>query len=354
MKNNLMLVSPSEAYISELLAYRNDFLENADSMDGCGPLKRYENMKDYLKMVEQYLNPDTLPDGMVVASQFLCVRKSDHRIVGMIQVRHYFNEYVEKYAGHIGYSVRPSERQKGYATWMLHNIMPFCRSIGLEKILVCCLDHNEASRRTILKNGGVYEKTVFCEERNEKLERYWIDLKEQESIETNHLRLRKARLEDMDAIWKNVWSDETIAKNMLWPPVKSREEAQERIVRTIAYQRKIPAYFVCLKDTDEPIGFAGFKEEKPKTYEECGICIAANHQKKGYGKEVVNALLFAAFDLLGGEKFIYGCFQENTASRRLAESLGFHYTHSKPEVRAWDGYQYVADYFLLTSNEMKK
>lgn len=113
MKNNLMLVRPSEAYISELLAYRKDFLENADSMDGCAPLKRYENMKDYLKMVEQYLNPDTLPDGMVVASQFLCVRKSDHRIVGMIQVRHYFNEYVEKYAGHIGYSVRPSERKKG-------------------------------------------------------------------------------------------------------------------------------------------------------------------------------------------------------------------------------------------------
>ena len=31
----------------------------------------------------------------------------------MIQVRHYFNEYLEKYAGHIGYSVRPSEKRKG-------------------------------------------------------------------------------------------------------------------------------------------------------------------------------------------------------------------------------------------------
>lgn len=57
MKNNLMLVRLSEAYISELLAYRNDFLENADSMDGCGPLKRYENMKDYLKMVEFMRKP---------------------------------------------------------------------------------------------------------------------------------------------------------------------------------------------------------------------------------------------------------------------------------------------------------
>ena len=35
-------------------------------------------------------------------------------------------EYLEKYAGHIGYSVRPSERRKDYASWMLNNIKPFC------------------------------------------------------------------------------------------------------------------------------------------------------------------------------------------------------------------------------------
>ena len=88
----------------------------------------------------KYLNPATLPEGMVIATQFLCIRKSDNKLVGMIQVRHYFNEYLEKYAGHIGYSVRPSERRKGYASWMLNNIKPFCRSIGLDKILVCCLN----------------------------------------------------------------------------------------------------------------------------------------------------------------------------------------------------------------------
>lgn len=173
----LILVQPSEKYFSELSAYRKEFLDRDDSMDGCGPLRRFEDMKDYLELSNRYLKKETVPEGLVVATQFLCIRKSDNRLVGMIQVRHYFNDFLEKYAGNIGYSVRPSERRKGYASWMLENVKPFCRSIGLKKILISCLDTNEGSRKTILKNGGVYENTVFCPDDNVNLERYWIDLK---------------------------------------------------------------------------------------------------------------------------------------------------------------------------------
>ncbi|WP_312667561.1 hypothetical protein [Tissierella praeacuta] len=37
------------------------------------------------------------------------MREKDKKIVGMIQFRHYFNEFLEKYGGHIGYSVRPDD-----------------------------------------------------------------------------------------------------------------------------------------------------------------------------------------------------------------------------------------------------
>lgn len=179
MEEELVLVKPAEQYVTELLAYKKDFLENSDSMDGCGPLRRFDDMKAYLDWTKSCENRETLPEGtMVAATQFLCIRKSDSRLVGMIQVRHYFNEYLEKYAGHIGYSVRPSERRNGYATWMLKNIQPFCKSIGLDRILVCCLDDNAGSGKTILKNGGVYDGTVYCEQKQESLERYWIDLAE--------------------------------------------------------------------------------------------------------------------------------------------------------------------------------
>lgn len=178
MKDELMLVSPSEEYWPELMAYKKEFLLSGEIMDGCGPLKRHDNMEEYFEMVKRYLNPETLPEGAVVATHFLCVRKADKKIVGIIQVRHYFNEFLEKYAGHIAYSVRPSERLKGYASWMLKNIKPFCRSINLDRILVCCLEDNIGSKKTIIKNGGKYDKTVYYEEQNWKIERYWINLQE--------------------------------------------------------------------------------------------------------------------------------------------------------------------------------
>lgn len=101
----------------------------------------------------------------------------DGKIVGMINIRHYFNDYLEKYGGHIGYAVCPSERRKGYATQMLGAVLPVCKSLGIFDVLICCLDDNEGSRRTILKNGGVYECTVYEPQKDVYLERYWIHLK---------------------------------------------------------------------------------------------------------------------------------------------------------------------------------
>ena len=59
---------------------------------------------------------------------------------------------------------------------MLAECLPICKAFGLDRVLVTCLTDNEASRRTILACGGVYEKTVFCERDNVSLERYWIAL----------------------------------------------------------------------------------------------------------------------------------------------------------------------------------
>lgn len=172
-----------------------------------------------------------------------------------------------------------------------------------------------------------------------------------ERLETKNLVLRKATEKDLDAIWKNIWQDDSIAKWMYWQPTKTHEDAVDRLERTIAYQASNHAYFVCLKETDEAIGFAGIKEVEPQVFEESGICVATKYQNRGYGKEILKALMELAFVEFGGEKFVYACMHDNERSRKVCRKFGFHYSYSKEEVRQWDGAQFVNDFYYLMRDE---
>lgn len=195
-----MLTKPTMEYAEQIVEYRKAFLEAGDSMDGTGPLRRIENPSEYIKICEDCEDPTKVPDNFVPATQFLFVREFDNRLVGMIQVRHYFNDFLEKFGGHIGYSIRPDERRKGYAKKMLAMVLPFCKEIGLEKVLISCVDGNVGSEKTIRANGGVYESTVLEPDRNVNLKRFWITTTESMTFdcgfqkEDNWFRYRAAAI----------------------------------------------------------------------------------------------------------------------------------------------------------------
>ena len=170
----LRLIEPTMEYDKQIQAFRQEFLAIEGSMDGCGSLRRFDRTQDWINQVESLKKPETTPPHLVPCTQYLYVRESDDKVVGVIQIRHFFNEYLEKYAGHIGYSVCPSERRKGYGTQMLQLVLPQCKALGIDRVLVCCAQGNEGSRRTILYNGGIYESTVYEPEKGVWLERYWI------------------------------------------------------------------------------------------------------------------------------------------------------------------------------------
>ena len=173
---DFILIRPTREYASQIVEYRQEFLDAGDSMDGTGSLRSISDPEEYIKECLDYEDPKKVPSHLVPATQFFFVRKCDNRLVGMIQIRHHFNEYLEKYAGHIGYSVRPSERRKGYAKEMLKMLLPFCRKIGLDRVLITCDYDNVGSEKTILANGGVYESTVHEPDENVDLKRLWITL----------------------------------------------------------------------------------------------------------------------------------------------------------------------------------
>ena len=131
--------------------------------------KRAKDYEDWLQMVRQQEDAGNLPEGWVPAIQFISVDE-ENRPLGFLALRLLLNEKLFIEGGHIGYSIRPSQRRKGLAKLQLELGLAEARKQGLERVLITCDEDNEASRRTILSAGGIYENTI------DRSQRYWIDI----------------------------------------------------------------------------------------------------------------------------------------------------------------------------------
>ena len=111
----------------------------------------------------------TLPEGWVPDIHLVAFSK-DGKAVGFLNLRLRLNDFLLEEGGHIGYSIRPSERGKGYAKEALRQGLQVAKEKNIHRALVTCSTENPASRAVILANGGVFEDV-----RN-GVERYWIEL----------------------------------------------------------------------------------------------------------------------------------------------------------------------------------
>ncbi len=173
----LRLERPTAKHEQQVMAYQEEMLQNGDSFDGCAGLEKvssYDEWMDFENRLKKRYGKNYTPSEV-----FLAVRNADDRVVGIIDYRHPLSDFLLRYGGHIGYSVRPAERRKGYATAMLRLMLDVCREFGEERVLVCCDRDNEASRRTILNNRGVLENEVEDPSgltESDVIQRYWISL----------------------------------------------------------------------------------------------------------------------------------------------------------------------------------
>ena len=112
--------------------------------------------------------------GLVPDSTYFCLDVERDIIVGAVNIRHYLNEGLMQYGGHIGDGVRPSERRKGIATRMISLALDECKRLGINRVLMVCNKDNIGSAKSIRNNGGVLENEV--ESDGIIVQRFWIKL----------------------------------------------------------------------------------------------------------------------------------------------------------------------------------
>ncbi len=171
----ITLKRPVKEYESEAKAFKQEFIDHGETtINGSELLDQMDSYEEWLKSVTDNTSSDTVNPSWVVTDTYFAFDDND-RIVGMIDLRHDLNDFLKDF-GNSGYSVRPSERRKGYATQMLALLIRRAGEIGMKRLQLSVERTNEPSIKTITKNGGVYERSFIFE--GEEADIYMIDIDE--------------------------------------------------------------------------------------------------------------------------------------------------------------------------------
>lgn len=177
--NDLKLVLPSKDDKESALLMLDE-IKAVDAglpwqYSGLANLEEATSYEDWVKEKANEKNGIDLRDGYVPCTTLFLKRMSDNKVCGSISIRHELNEFLFNFGGHIGYSVTPSERGKGYGKLQLKMALEIAKDLGIEKCLITADKTNTLSNKTIISEGGVLENTIMWN--NEPLNRYWINLK---------------------------------------------------------------------------------------------------------------------------------------------------------------------------------
>ena len=183
---NFYLETPKLNRKYEALEYLKENSKYDSSFNGTGGMEKcLEDItyEEWLLELEKKKTKENLNNFNKCPSKtFFLIRENDNKIVGMVNIRYNITEeQLKTWASHIGYGIRPTERQKGYSKIALYLGLLEEQKIKEDKVLLICDVDNIGSNKTILSLGGVLEKTKIYEYDN-KLTNYY-SLNVNDSIE---------------------------------------------------------------------------------------------------------------------------------------------------------------------------
>ena len=171
---NLAFIRPAMEHLADLEDFRKEFAQQNEYLHGGSNLATAKDLAIWVINVERNQFKSAIDNGWVPSSVSLVYRLDDNKLVGILDMRHELNEVLLDIGGHIGYSVRKSERLKGYGTHILNTAKEGAKELQIEQLLVTCDARNIASKKVIQNAGGVLENIHTYEGKD--IERYWITI----------------------------------------------------------------------------------------------------------------------------------------------------------------------------------
>ena len=155
---------------------KSELIPGIDRFEGIRDLEKLEKLSfnDWTCFLEKRKYEENLPATYSPATFYLAI--NDGKIVGAISIRWKKVPALMNFGGLIGYSIRPSQRGKGFATEMLKLALDKFKSTDIKEVLITCKDFNIASKKVIEKNGGIFENKYNNTENGYTYLRYWINV----------------------------------------------------------------------------------------------------------------------------------------------------------------------------------
>jgi predicted acetyltransferase len=138
--------------LQELPANENGFINSAAGM-------QFEEYKEWLKGKVLAAEQIGIVDGWKVPQSTFWLFE-DSRPVGYGNLRHFLTEKLLEQGGNIGYSIRPSDRNRGLGKILLSLLIKESKKMGMDRLLITVNSQNTPSLHVALANGGKVERAT--------------------------------------------------------------------------------------------------------------------------------------------------------------------------------------------------
>ena len=173
---------PSMERKEEIIEFLDEFAIYGSDINGSGGLDRIYKCYTFEEALDRCLKMEDAEyakkGGKCQSRTFLLIREDDNKIVGTINVRWNLNKELLEFGGHIGYSIRPTERRKGYNKINLYLGMIEAKKVGLERVMLDCDANNIASDKTLKALGGTLERSEIDPSDGILTNVYWFNVDE--------------------------------------------------------------------------------------------------------------------------------------------------------------------------------